>query len=159
QIAREAGLEPLADAILADPACDPSRLALNYLNPEASVNDAKGALDGARDILAERYAENADLLANLREHLWQTGLLYSKVVEGKEGDGNDFRAWFDFSETLRTLPSRRILALLRGRQQGVLDIRLGLDPELEAQTPHPCVSRIADFLRMGADFSADAGPR
>ncbi|AEC18975.1 transcription accessory protein [Pusillimonas sp. T7-7] len=159
QIAREAGLEPLADAILDDTACDPAALALAYLNPEASVNDTKSALDGARDILAERYAENADLLANLREHLWSTGLLYSKVVDGKENDGDNFRDWFDFSETLRSLPSHRILALLRGRQQGVLDIRLGLDPELETQVPHPCISRIADFLRMGADFSIDASSR
>ncbi|MCC2596463.1 RNA-binding transcriptional accessory protein [Pusillimonas sp. MFBS29] len=159
QIAREAGLEPLADAILADPACDPAELALNYLNPEASITDAKGALDGARDILAERYAENADLLADMREHLWNTGLLYSKVVEGKEDEGNNFRDWFDFSEALRSLPSHRILALLRGRQQGVLDLRLGLDAELEAQTPHPCVSRIANFLRVGAEFSIDAPPR
>src|SRR5690606_29235620 len=135
QIAREAGLEPLADAILADAACDPAKLAEGYLNPEAAIKDAKNALDGARDILAERYAENADLLADLREHLWSTGLLYSKVVEGKENDGDNFRDWFDFSEALRSLPSHRILALLRGRQQGVLDIRLGLDPELEAQTP------------------------
>lgn len=159
QIAREAGLEPLADAILADAACDPAELALAYMNPEASVNDVKGALDGARDILAERFAENADLLAHLREHLWNTGLLYSKVIDGKENDGDNFRDWFDFSEALRFLPSHRILALLRGRQQGVLDIRLGLDAELEAQTPHPCVSRVADFLRVEADFSIDASPR
>src|SRR3546814_11783105 len=89
--------------------------------PEASVNDAKGALDGARDILAERYAENADLLADMREHLWSTGLIYSKVADGKEADGANFRDWFDFSEPLRTLPSHRILALLRGRQPGVLE--------------------------------------
>src|SRR3546814_7513637 len=92
QIAREAGLEPLADAIVADPACDPAVLAEQYLNPEASVNDAKGALDGARDILAERYAENADLLADMREHLWSTGLIYSQVAEGKEADGANFRS-------------------------------------------------------------------
>src|SRR3546814_13998280 len=85
----------------------------------------------------------------MRDYLWNTGLLYSKVVEGKENEGDNFRDWFDFSETLRSLPSHRILALLRGRQQGVLDIRLGLDPELETQVPHPCISRIADFLRMG----------
>ncbi|MFW7339998.1 Tex family protein [Pollutimonas sp. H1-120] len=159
QIAREAGLEPLADAILADKNCDPVLLAEGYLNTEASINDTKAALDGARDILAERYAEDADLLANMREHLWNTGLLYSKVVEGKENEGDNFRDWFDFSETLRSLPSHRVLALLRGRQQGALDIRLGLEAELEAQTPHPCVLRIADFLRMGADFSMDAAPR
>lgn len=113
QIAREAGLEPLADAILADPGCDPAALAAQYLNPEASITDAKAALDGARDILAERYAENADLLADMREHLWSTGLLYSKVVDGKETEGANFRDWFDFNEPLRTLPSHRILALLR----------------------------------------------
>ncbi len=159
QIAREAGLEPLADAILADPACDPAELAQSYLNPEASINDSKQALDGARDILAERYAENADLLADMREHLWSTGLLYSKVVEGKENEGDNFRDWFDFSESLRSLPSHRMLALLRGRQQGVLDIRLGLEPELETRTPHPCVERIANFLDIDAGFSIDAPPR
>ncbi|MFA7670529.1 MAG: Tex-like N-terminal domain-containing protein, partial [Burkholderiaceae bacterium] len=126
QIAREAGLEPLADAILAQTDCDPAELALGYLNPEAKVNDAKAALDGARDILAERYAEDADLLARLRDYLWGAGLLYSKVVEGKEDEGANFRDWFDFSERLRTLPSHRVLALLRGRQQGMLDMRVGL---------------------------------
>ncbi|EGP45001.1 RNA-binding transcriptional accessory protein Tex [Achromobacter insuavis] len=160
QIAREAGLEPLADAILADPACDPAALAAQYLNPEASINDAKAALDGARDILAERYAENADLLADMREHLWSTGYLYSKMVDGKETEGANFRDWFDFNEPLRTLPSHRILALLRGRQQGVLEIRLGLETELEAQLPHPCVARIAGFLKLGNGlFALDASPR
>ena len=160
QIAREAGLEPLADAILADPACDPAALAAQYMNPEASINDAKAALDGARDILAERYAENADLLADMREHLWSTGYLYSKMVDGKETEGANFRDWFDFNEPLRTLPSHRILALLRGRQQGVLEIRLGLETELEAQLPHPCVARIAGFLKLGNGlFALDASPR
>lgn len=160
QIAREAGLEPLADGILADPACDPAALAAQYLNPEASINDAKAALDGARDILAERYAENADLLADLREHLWSTGLIYSKMVDGKEAEGANFRDWFDFNEPLRTLPSHRILALLRGRQQGVLELRLGLESELEAQVPHPCVARVANFLKLGNGlFALDAPPR
>ncbi len=159
QIAREAGLEPLADAIVAEPGCDPAALAAGYLNPEAGIDDAKAALDGARDILAERYAEDADLLADLREHLWNTGRLYSKVADGKEAEGANFRDWFDFSETLRTLPSHRVLALLRGRQQGVLELRLGLEAELEAQTPHPCVARIAQRLGLDVDFSADAAPR
>ncbi|MEI2415704.1 Tex family protein [Orrella sp. JC864] len=160
QIAREAGLEPLADAILADAGCDPQALAAGYVNAEAGVADAKAALDGARDILAERYAENADLLASLREHLWSTGLLVSKVVEGKQAEGDNFRDWFDFSEPLRTLPSHRVLALLRGRQQGVLELRLALEPEFEAQVPHPCVTRVADFLKLGRGlFDADAPPR
>ncbi len=160
QIAREAGLEPLADAITADLNCDPAALAAGYLNPEASINDTKAALDGARDILAERYAENANLLADMREHLWSTGLLYSKMVDGKEEEGANFRDWFDFNEPLRTLPSHRVLALLRGRQQGVLEVRLGLEAELEAQLPHPCVARVANFLKLGNGlFALDATPR
>lgn len=159
QIAREAGLEPLADAIVNDLECDPATLAAAYLNPEAAVNDVKAALDGARDILAERYAEDADLLADMREHLWSTGKLYSKVADGKETEGANFLDWFDFNEALRTLPSHRVLALLRGRQQGVLELRLGLEAELEAQTPHPCVARIARKLGLDVDFSSDAAPR
>ena len=163
QIAREAGLEPLADAILADPSCDPAALAAQYLNAEAAINDAKAALDGARDILAERYAENADLLADMREHLWRTGVLYAKVAEGKEAEGDNFRDWFDFNEPLRTLPSHRILALLRGRQQGVLELRVGLEADQEALTPHPCVVRVATFLKLARSesslFAADAAPR
>lgn len=159
QIAREAGLEPLADTILQDKQADPEILAQTYLNPEAGVVDAKAALNGARDILAERFAEHADLLANLREHLWGTGVLYAKVMEGKENEGANFRDWFDFNEPIRKLPSHRILALLRGRQQGVLDIRLGLEADLEAQSPHPCVLRTAEFLSVGAEFSAQASPR
>lgn len=160
QIAREAGLEPLADAILAEVGCDPAALAAQYLNPEANINDAKAALDGARDILAERFAENADLLATMRDHIWSTGLLYSKMVEGKEAEGANFRDWFDFNEALRTLPSHRVLALMRGRQQGVLELRVGLQQDLEAQAPHPCVARIAGFLKLGSDlFALDARPR
>ncbi|WP_233237794.1 RNA-binding transcriptional accessory protein Tex [Bordetella sp. LUAb4] len=160
QIAREAGLEPLAEAILADANCDPAVLAEQYLNTEAAINDTKAALDGARDILAERYAEDANLLADMRAHLWGTGLLYSKMADGKEAEGANFRDWFDFNEPLRTLPSHRILALLRGRQQGVLELRLGLEAELEAQTPHPCVTRVASHLKLGNNlFGLDATPR
>ncbi|NLC37532.1 MAG: RNA-binding transcriptional accessory protein, partial [Alcaligenaceae bacterium] len=159
QIAREAGLEPLADAILAQPGCNPAELAEAYLNPEAKITDAKAALDGARDILAERYAEDADLLANLRDYLWSTGLLHSKVVEGKEDEGANFRDWFDFSERLRSLPSHRVLALLRGRQQGVLDLRIGLEPGLEEQVPHPCVARLAEHLKLDARFDLQAPAR
>ena len=159
QIAREAGLEPLADAIVEDLACDPAILAQAYIRPETSFSDEKTVLGGARDILAERYAENADLLSDMREHLWNKGLLHSTVIVGKEHEGENFRDWFAFSEPLRTLPSHRVLALLRGRHQGVLDIRLGLAAELEAQSPHPCVARIAEFLKIGADFATDAPPR
>lgn len=159
QIAREAGLEPLADAILSQAGCDPYILAEQYLNPEAKITDAKSALDGARDILAERFAEDADLLAKLRDYFWNSGVLYAKVVEGKEEEGANFRDWFEFSEKLTTLPSHRILALLRGRQQGVLDLRVGLEADLEALTPHPCVELIARHLQLDARFEIDAPAR
>ncbi len=160
QIAREAGLEPLADAILADLGCDPLTLAGQYLNPDANIAEPKAALDGARDILAERYAENADLLADMRTHLWSHGYLYSKVAEGKEAEGANFRDWFEFSEPLRTLPSHRVLAMLRGRQQGVLELRIGLEASQDVLVPHPCVERVAQFLKLGRDlFDAAPTPR
>lgn len=157
QIAREAGLEPLADAILADLNCDPITLAAQYLNPDVNITEAKLALDGARDILAERYAENADLLADLRAHLWSHGYLYSKVAEGKEAEGANFRDWFEFNEPLRTLPSHRILAMLRGRQQGILELRIGLEASQDVLVPHPCIGRVAQFLKLGKDLF-DATP-
>ncbi len=159
QIAREAGLEPLADAILADPGIDPQTAAAAYVNPEAGVADVKAALDGARDILTERFAENAEVLDNLRNYLWNTGLVYSKVAEGKETEGANFRDWFDFREPLRTLPSHRVLAMFRGRQQGVLELRLGLEPELEEQVPHPCVARVAKLVGLEGVFAPDVDAR
>src|SRR5690606_3063066 len=159
QIAREAGLEPLADTLLTDPAADPDTLAAGYLNADAGFGDVRAALNGARDILAERFAENATLLETLRTELWHSGRIIAQVVAGKETEGANFRDWFDFSEALRTLPSHRILALLRGRQQGILDLRLGLDPEREAQTPHPFVARTADILDLDARFDAHATAR
>ena len=159
QMAIEAGLEDLVQAILADPHCDPLQLAGTYLNPEAGFDEAKKALDGAREILAQRYAENADLLENLRQYLWQHGLLYASVIEGKEDEGDKFRDWFNFSESLKTLPSHRVLALLRGRQQGILSLRIGLQPELDALQPHPCVERVAQLMQCPADFSAHAAPQ
>ena len=149
QIAREAGLEPLADAILEQLDCEPLLMAGQYLNPEANITEPKAALDGARDILAERFAENADLLADMRTHLWSHGYLYSKVTEGKEEEGANFRDWFEFCEPMRTLPSHRVLAMLRGRQQGVLELRIGLEASQDVLIPHPCVERVAQFLNLG----------
>lgn len=159
QIAIEAGLEPLADAILENKNADPQVLAADYLNEEHKISDVKSALDGARDILAERFAEDADLLAQMREFLSKQGILYSKVVEGKEEEGDKFRDWYEFSERLQTLPSHRILAMLRGRQQGFLDLRIGLPTEQEELNPHPCIERIENHLKLGAEFEADASPR
>ncbi|WP_323012568.1 Tex family protein [Castellaniella sp.] len=159
QIAREAGLEPLAERLLSEAGVDPQALAADYLNVDAGFADTKAVLNGARDILSERFAEDAGLLETLRSELWNTGLLIAKVVSGKENEGEKFRDWFDFNEALRTLPSHRILALLRGRQQGVLDLRLGLDAEREALNPHPCVQRVADILKIDARFDTQADAR
>ena len=156
QIALEAGLDVLVEAILADPHCQPLLLAEEFINAEAGFDDAKKTLDGAREILAQRYVEDADLLENMRNFIWQKGLLYASVVEGKEDEGDKFRDWFDFSERLSTLPSHRVLALLRGRQQGVLSLRLGLDTELEALQPHPGIERVATLANCPADFNPDA---
>lgn len=159
QIAREAGLEALLEAILADSHAVPLEMAEAYINAEAGFEDARSALNGARDIMAEVNSEHADLLGDLRTYLWSSGFLYASVVEGKEAEGDNFRDWFDFCEALRALPSHRVLAMLRGRQQGVLDLKIGLAPELEAQTPHPCVIRIARFLAIDANFTSSASPR
>ena len=148
QIAREAGLEPLADALFGDPTLDPQAEARKYVNgkpaAEAGVPDVKAALDGARDILAERFAETAELLAKLRTLMWEQGVVKSKVVQGKEtAEEEKFRDYYDYSETIRTIPSHRALALLRGRNLGVLALNLQLPDEMEEQVPHPCESSIA----------------
>lgn len=159
QIAREAGLEPLADAILAQQNVDPMSLANDYLNAEAKFDTPKAALDGARDILAERYAENATVLESMRAYLWRHAHLYSTLSKGKEQEGDKFRDWFDFHEPIAQIPSHRTLALLRGRQQNILELRLGLKPEAEDQLPHPCILKTAELVDNGADFSAQATPR
>ncbi|ODS97927.1 MAG: RNA-binding transcriptional accessory protein [Lautropia sp. SCN 69-89] len=161
QIAREAGLEPLADALLADPTLDPQAEAAKYLrapdeNGEHGVADAKAALDGARDILAERFAERADVLDALRERMWIEGWISSKVHEDKAAEGEKFRDWFDHAEPIAKVPSHRALALLRGRQQGVLSLKLGLEPALEQQGPHPCLSLLAAKVGLGRSVQAAA---
>ncbi len=155
QIAIEAGLEPLAEALLADPTLNPEEQAADYLreafetadgkNP--GVADAKAALDGARQILMERFAEDATLLQSLREYVQEHGVVESKVVEGKQEEGEKFADYFDYSEPLAAVPSHRALALLRGRREGMLDVTLRLDSEEEKpkwDAPHnPCESRIS----------------
>jgi protein Tex len=143
QIAREAGLEPLADALLADPSRDPQAEAAQYISAEKNVADAKAALDGARDILAERWAEDAELVAKLRDFLWDKALVAAAVVEGKETEGEKFRDYFAHSELLRSIPSHRALALFRGRTAGVLTVKMQLPDELESLKPHPCEAKIA----------------
>ena len=122
QIAREAGLEPLAEALLADPGLDPATAAAGYVNPEAGVADATAALEGARAILVERFAEDADLIGDLRERMWSRGRLVSRVREGQQEAGAKFADYFEFSEPFTAMPSHRILALFRGEKEGVLDL-------------------------------------
>ncbi len=149
QIAREAGLEPLANALFEDPTLTPDTEAAKYLRPEPEpaerhVPDIKAALDGARQILMERFSEDAVLLEKLRRHLNDHGMLASTVVSGKEADGAKFRDWFDFREAISTIPSHRALALLRGRNEDVL--RLALKTEQELRDPpeaSPCVTMVA----------------
>ncbi|WP_116321062.1 Tex family protein [Cupriavidus sp. P-10] len=148
QIARECGLEPLALALLADPTLDPQTEAAKYVNgnptADGGVPDVKAALDGARDILSEQFGETAELLGKLREHLWNNGVVASTVMEGKEtAEEEKFRDYYAYSETIRTVPSHRALALFRGRNAGVLMVKLGLGEEQDAMVPHPCEGMIA----------------
>jgi uncharacterized protein len=148
QIAREAGLEPLADSLLANPQLDPQHEAAKYVNDrpaaENGIADAKTALEGARDILAERFAETAELLARLRSWMWEHGVVTSKVEKGKESaEEEKFRDYYAHAEPIRTMPSHRALALFRGRSLDVLAVELTLRDELEAAVPHPCAAMIA----------------
>ena len=140
QIAREAGLEPLADVLLKNPTLDPVKEAEKYLSAEKGVADAKAALDGARHILIERIGENAQLVGDLREWLWATGLITSKVMKNKETEGAKFSDYFDFSQRIKDMPSHRALALLRGRNEGILD--LDLDVVVEPGQSHPAEGKI-----------------
>jgi protein Tex len=124
QIAREAGLEPLADALLKRPELDPGREAAKYLNAEHSIDDAAAALGGARSILVERVAQDPDLAATLRERLWTQGRMVSRVKKGQEAEGQKFKDYFEFSQSPDGMPSHRVLALLRGEKDGVLELDL-----------------------------------
>ncbi len=163
QIAREAGLEPLAEALLADPTLTPAVEAVKYLkeafktengdNP--GVPDAKAALDGARQILIEKFAEDAELIGSVRTWLQDNAVMVSKVAEGKEEAGAKFRDYFDYKEPLQSIPSHRALALFRGRTEEVLRVALKLPEELEAEdkapavaTPNACELKIAARYRI-----------
>ena len=153
QIAREAGLEPLADALLADPGLDPQTAAAQYVDAGKGVEDAAAALDGARAILAERFSEDADLVGELRTRMWSRGRLLAKVREGKEESGAKFADYFDFAEPFTKLPSHRVLAMLRGEKEEVLD--LTLEPEEPAEGPSSYERRIA--LHFGISSSGEPG--
>ncbi|MDP0372204.1 Tex family protein [Glaesserella parasuis] len=131
QIAIEAGLESLADSLWNDPSQVPETVAEAYVDAEKGVADVKSALDGARYILMERFSEDADLLAKLRQYLTANATLEAKVIEGKEEEGEKFRDYFAHSEPLKNVPSHRALAMFRGRNEGILSLNLNADPDAE----------------------------
>ena len=144
QIAIEAGLLPLADAILQDPTLDPEHIAKGFLNAELQINQLKDALDGAKQILMERFSLSADLLAELRHMGWQDGQWQSQVVEGKQQEGSKFQDYFEFKEALKTIPSHRALAILRGRNEGFLQATI-----VWSEQDHlPYESKVASYWRI-----------
>ncbi|HET8705732.1 MAG TPA: Tex family protein [Pseudomonadales bacterium] len=143
QIAREAGLEPLALTLRENPNLSPEEEAAKFLNPEKEIKDIKAALDGAKQILMEIFSEDAELLAKLRHYLQEKAEVFAKVVEGKENEGAKFRDYFDHHEPISKIPSHRALAIFRGRNEGVLTIAVNV-PEAEITgTMHPCEGIIA----------------
>ena len=147
QIAIEAGLEPLADLLWNEPKTEPETTALDYVNAEKGVADVKAALDGARYILMERFAEDAGLLAKVRDYLSKNALIVSKVIEGKEAEGAKFQDYFDHQELLKNVPSHRALAMFRGRNEGILQLSLNADPEAEEGSRQSyCEEIIRDYL-------------
>jgi uncharacterized protein len=129
QIAREAGLEPLAGLLLAEPDHDPQQAAAPYVSPDGGVADVAAALDGARAILVERFGEDADLIGELRERMWSAGRLVARVRVGQEEAGAKFADYFDFTEPFTRLPSHRILAVFRGEKEEVLDLTMDAQDE------------------------------
>lgn len=130
EIAKEAGLEPLANQLMAEPGNDPKVVAERFINAEKGVADAVAALDGARAILVERFDEDADLIGVLREEMWTNARMASKVRDGKKTEGEKFADYFEFSEPLAKLPSHRILAMFRGEKEEILDLQIQAEAEV-----------------------------
>jgi uncharacterized protein len=162
EIAREAGLEPLANQLMAEPTNDPKVVAETFVNAEKGVADAAAALDGARAILVERFDEDADLIGSLREEVWTNARMASKVRDGKKTEGEKFADYFEFSEPLTKLPSHRILAMFRGEKEEILDLQI----QAEAEASPPGVPSayelkimkrfgIADLKRVGDRWMID----
>jgi protein Tex len=129
EIAKEAGLEPLAELLLTQPQNDPQAVAAGFVDADKQVADVAAALEGARAILVERFAEDADLIGTLREQMWSNGMMASKVRYGKKTEGEKFKDYFDFSEPLNKLPSHRILAMFRGEKEEILDLQIQPDAQ------------------------------
>ncbi|EMN7214471.1 RNA-binding transcriptional accessory protein [Vibrio vulnificus] len=145
QIAIEAGLEPLADTLWNHPQTEPESEATRYINGEKGVEDSKAALDGARAILMERIAEDANLLEKIRQYLNRHAEIVSRVVAGKEQEGEKFKDYFEHNEAISKVPSHRALAMLRGRNEGFLSLTLNADPQQEESVRQSyCETLIAD---------------
>ncbi len=147
QIAKEAGLEPLANSLFEDAQLEPEVEARKYIDTEKAVADTKAALDGARQILMEKFAEEADLLQQLREYLWSQGIIESRVIAGKENEGEKFADYFEYEEAVIKIPSHRALALFRGRNESILQMNLKVANEDELDT-HPCEAMIANYYKI-----------
>lgn len=143
QIAREAGLEPLADRIFDDRSVIPDQIASEYLNADKDINDVTAALDGAKQIIMERISEDATLLSELRERIWNKGIMHSSVAKNKEIEGEKFKDYFDYQEAVNKIPSHRTLALFRGRNEDLLSLSLkpGADEKEEHQLCAQLVAR------------------
>lgn len=146
QIAREAGIEPLAHALLENPNLNPETEAAAYVNEEAGFADTKAVLEGAKQILMEQMAEQAELVGGLREYLWEQGVVTSKVQKDKQEEGQKFADYFEYSEAINKIPSHRALALFRGRNESILDLKL--DAVVEVGKIHPCEQRIAKAFHI-----------
>lgn len=158
EIAKEAGLGPLANQLMAEPGNDPKLVAEGFINAEKGVADAAAALDGARAILVERFDEDADLIGVLREEMWTNARMASKVRDGKKTEGEKFADYFDFSEPLTKLPSHRILAMFRGEKEEILDLQI----QAEAEAPPagvPGVYELKIMKRFGIADLKRAGDR
>lgn len=140
QIAREAGLEPLATMLHQDPSNDPEQAAEKFVNAEKNVADVKAALLGARQILMEQFSESAELIGELREYVWNNAIVTSELIEDKEAEGKKFADYFEYKEPINKIPSHRSLAIFRGRKEGILRLAVTLD---DLQNQH-CVNRIAE---------------
>ncbi len=157
QIAREAGLERLADMLFADPSLTPETEAKNFINAEHKIEDEKAALEGAKQILMERFSEDAALLEKLRHFLRSEAYLKSEVIPGKEKEGEKFRDYFEHKEPFSGVPSHRALAMFRGRNEGMLTIAFTLETDLEPGQKHPCELMVGQFWKIeDAGRAADA---
>jgi uncharacterized protein len=162
QIAREAGLEPLADAILDDRNGNPEQFAASYININAdnNINNVTAALDGARQIIMERISEDAELVSTLRERIWQKGIIHATVAKDKEAEAAKFKDYFDYQEAINKIPSHRALALFRGRNENLLNVNLlpGNDEKADHQLCAQIVARhihVTDTSKAADAWLAD----